>query len=56
MMSNKLRWCLNFMRAEHLRRHKRWRTRKKNINRLHRMKIKAFKRWGCFPLPKEWGY
>ncbi len=53
-MSNKLRWCLNFLRASYLVEHKRWRTRKKNFNRLHRMQMKAFKRWGSFPIPDEW--
>ena len=53
-MSNKLKWCLGFSKAVDLRRHPRWRTRKKNIHRVQKMMRKAFRRWGCFPLPPEW--
>lgn len=53
-MTNKLKWCLGFAKAVRLRGHKKYRIRRKNINRTMRLKNKAFRRWGCFPLPPEW--
>lgn len=54
-MSKELKWCKCFMKAFYLSRfHHRKRTRMKNHHRLEKLKDKAFKKWGCFPLPKEW--
>ena len=42
------------MTAVKLRNHKRRRIRYKNIHRTEKLKQKAFKRWGSFPIPPEW--
>lgn len=54
MMSAKLKWCTGFAKAIQLRGHTKRRIRKKNIHRVEQMMNKAFRRWGCFPLPSEW--
>lgn len=41
-MTNKLRWRLGFAKAVHLRGHKKYRIRRKNIDRTMRLKIKPF--------------
>ena len=54
-MSEELKWCKVFSRVFHLRcYHKKSRVNKKNNRRAIRMMNKAFKKWGCFPLPPEW--
>ena len=52
--SNVLKWYLGYNKAVDLRGHSKYRTRKKNIHRVNRMKDKAFRRWGYFPFPPEW--
>lgn len=54
MTSAKLKWCVGFAKAIQLRGHLRQRVKKKNVHKVERMRDKAFRRWGCFPLPPEW--